>query len=155
VPTEKEIREAIAAKIATAAPLAVVLPRNILGIKNGAWLSMLQSAADSNKVRGWFVTLVAQTLTERRIGGAAEYEFKFRIVQFMQYETGDDDSNSEDSLSAERAAVVTAFMGDLADPLGKAEPPDFSLIDIDPIGQNGLMVHFAEGTITVKNVVGC
>jgi hypothetical protein len=152
MPTEKQIRDAIAATIATAAPLAVVIPRNILGIKNDGWLGMLQSAADNNRIRGWMVTLQSAPLIEDRINGA-EYDLRFSVWQFLQYWTGDNTDNSEDAFSAEREAVIIAFAGQLAAPLSWAKPLEFSLIDLFSIG--GRLVHIAQGSIAVSNVTGC
>lgn len=152
--TEKAIREAIAAKIQTAAPLAVVIPRNILGIRQDAWLGMLQSSADNNRIRGWIVTEKAQALTEQRQSGA-EYEMRFDVWQFYEYFTGDNTTNSEDIFSAEREAVILAFTGDLVSPLTWAKPLDFSLIDIFPVGTGAMPIHIAQGSISVINVAGC
>lgn len=154
MPTEKAIREAIAATIQTAAPLAVVIPRNILGIKNDGWLSMLQSATDQNRVRGWMVTQRAQMLTEQRQQGA-EYELRFDVWQFYQYWTGTNTANSEDTFSAEREAVTLAFAPPPYVPLSWAKPLEFSLIDLFPVGEGSKLIHIAQGSIAVMNLTGC
>ena len=152
--TEKAIREAIAAKIQTAAPTAVVVPRNILGIKDDGWYGLLQSPNDSNRVHGWMVTLGAQTLVENRQSGA-EYSLKFLIWQFYQYRTGSNTANSEDEAGAEREAVIAAFLGSLASPLSWADPLELGLIDIFPTGDGSRLIHIAQGSINVLNVAGC
>lgn len=152
MPTEKQIRDAIASTITAAAPTAVVLPRNILGIKNDGWLGLLQSPSDGNRMRGWMITLQSQALIEDRVNGA-EYELRFSVWQFLQYWTGDNTDNSEDAFSAEREAVINAFAGQLASPLSWASPLEFSLIDLFPVGDR--LVHIAQGSIAVANVTGC
>lgn len=152
MPTEKQIRDAIAATIQTAAPLAVVIPRNILGMKNDGWLGLLQSASDQNRIRGWMVTLQSQPLIEDRLNGA-EYELRFSVWQFLQYWTGSNTDNSEDTFSAEREAVVSAFAGSLGSPLEWAKPLQFSLIDLFSVGDR--LVHIAQGSIAVRNVTSC
>lgn len=149
--TEKEMREAIRDLIATAAPDAIVIPRNILGIKNDAWLNMLQSPSDSNRVRGWFISQRALQLIEQRTG-AAEYDVIYDVWQFYQYYTGSNTTNSEDVFSAERDAVTVALAAVLPDPLTRAKPLEFSLIDLFPVGQAGMLMHIAQGTIAIGNV---
>lgn len=150
--TEKEIREAIAARIQTLAPSAVVVPRNILGIKNDGWLGLLQSPADGNKIHGWMVSLQSQVLIEDR-GFGAEYELRYAVWQFLQYSTGDNTNNSEDVFSAERAAVIQGFAGNPPAPLEDAAPIQFNLIDIFSIGDR--LIHIAQGSIAVRVVTLC
>lgn len=151
--TEKQIREAIASTIQTAAPLSVVIPRNIVGKReDDGWLGSLQSPADSNRIRGWTVTLVGRKLIEDRLR-AAEYELVFDVWQYLQYWMGNNTDNSEDVLSAEQEAVIIAFADELPGPLEWATPIEFSLIDKFTIGTRD--VHIGQGTITIRTAVNC
>jgi hypothetical protein len=152
MPTEKQIRDAIAATIQTAAPQAVVIPRNILGMKDDGWLGFLQSGVDSNRIHGWMVTLQSQAVIEDRVS-AAEYELRFAVWQFLQYRTGSNSDNSEDAFSNERGAVLNAFAGALPAPLDGAKPLEFSLVDLFQVGDR--LVHIAQGSIVVGTVLNC
>lgn len=150
--TEKQIRDAIAQKIQDTAPLAVVVPRNVLDIKDGGWLGLLQSPAFEDRVRGWMVTLQSQTMVRDR-GAAAEYVMRFSVWQFLGYWTGDNANNSEDVFGAEREAVVNVFAGALTGVLDGAGPLQFSLVDLFLTG--GDLVHIAQGFIDVETVTPC
>ncbi len=87
MPSSYDIQLAIAAIIKTAAPTAVVIPRNILGELDRGNFAMLQSSDDSNKVHGWVVTLIAQPLVNEI---HFEYDPRFWVWQILEYETGND-----------------------------------------------------------------
>lgn len=152
MPTEIEIRNAIAARIQTTAPSAVVIPRDIVNALDGTWLSLLEDAV--GKVHGWVVTLEAMTIREDRAGGA-EYNLKYSVWRFLDYDTGSDAANSEDQGSAEREAVVLAFANDTALPavLSNTKPLEFARTGLRYVGDK--CVHIDEGSITVEWVTNC
>jgi hypothetical protein len=152
LPTEIEIRNAIAARIKATAPTAVVIPRDVVNALDGTWLSLLED--DNGKVHGWVVTLESMPLTEDR-GDSAEYDLRFSVWRFLDYDTGDDAANSEDQGSVERAAVVTAFArrSTLPAVLSNCSPLEFGRTAIRYVGDK--CVHIDEGTITSKWVTDC
>lgn len=148
-----DIQVAIAAVIVGAAPNAVVVPRNVLGqLQQGQW-GIIQSSADSNKIHGWVVTMIANPLTNETY---FEYDPRFWVWQILEYETGNDTSNSEKTFLDENDAVRLAFNGPLADPLQNANPPSFDDMRTSPEGIGGKLVHIARGFVTVKGLkLGC
>ncbi len=156
MPTEVEIRESIAATIASVATNAIVVPRNILDIKNDAWTGLLKSSADNNRIHGWMVTQKSAQVAEKR-QNSAQYDLEFSVWQFVQYFTGSDTTNSEDLASAEREAVMEAFANPaaLSADLSWVEPIEFPVIDLFPIGTTGGMVHIAQGTLRVSWKSNC
>lgn len=163
MPTEKETREAIADLIRLAAPDAVVIPRNQLGLlADGDFAALL--SATTNKIRGWVVTQSGSDLVQQ-FSTYADYRYTFRIVQVHEYKTGDDTTNSEDGFASEREAVLEAFLDPanvtgitqtILDNLGNINGASFPAgsIQVAPGREGGKRVHVADGVITCDCKVG-
>lgn len=163
MPTEKEIRTAIATVIGLAAPDATVIPRDAMGLfKQGEYRPLY--SASTGKVRGWIITESASILSQKLSSGA-DYALTFQVWQLHEYFTGDDSTNSEDIASAEREAVMDAF-SDLAnvtgitqtelDALAMCDPISFSEIVVFAATEGGKLFHWARGTVTVSyRTTGC
>lgn len=164
MPTEKETREAIAAVIGLAAPDAVVIPRNQLGLLADGDFAALISAS-LQKIRGWIVTQSGAELISQ--GQAwADYRFTWRVVQVHEYKTGDDTTNSEDAFASDRDAVLLAFLNPagvvgitqgIIDDLGNIGALSFggtNSITVAPGREGGKRVHIADGSISALCKVG-
>ncbi len=154
MPTEVQIRNAIADRIKTAAPTAVVIPRDIVNALDGTWLAQLEDA--NGIVHGWVVTLESMTISEERAGGAL-YTLRYSVWRFLDYDTGDDTANSEDQGSAEREAVVLAFANQLVltGALSNCKPLQFAFARMGLRYVGNKCVHIDEGTIEVEWVTNC
>jgi hypothetical protein len=164
MPTEKETREAIAAVIGLAAPDAVVIPRNQLGLlADGDFVALISSSLQ--KIRGWIVTQSGAELISQ--GQAwADYRFTWRVVQVHEYKTGDDTTNSEDAFASDRDAVLLAFLNPagvagitqgIIDDLGNIGALNFAganAISVIPGREGGKRVHIADGSISALCKVG-
>ena len=164
MPTEKETREAIADLIRLAAPDAVVIPRNQLGLLADGDFAALISTSTA-KIRGWIVTQSgAELLTQGQAW--ADYRYTWRVVQVHEYKTGDDTTNSEDTFASDRDAVILAFLDPSAvtgvdqtviDNLGNIGALSFAganAITVAPGREGGKRVHIADGTISAEIKVG-
>lgn len=162
MPTEKETREAIASLIGLAAPDAVVIPRNQLGLlADGDFAALI---AASGKVRGWIVTQSGAELISQ--GQAwADYRYTWRVVQIHEYKTGNSSTNSEDVFASERDAVILAFLNpstvsasqSVIDDLGNIGALSFAganAITVAPGREGGKRVHIADGSISCDCRVG-
>ena len=163
MPTEKETREAIADLIRLAAPDAVVIPRNQLGLlADGDYAALINTA--TSKIRGWVVKQNGAELTSQGQSWA-DYRFSWDVVQVHEYRTGDDTTNSEDGFASERDAVILAFLN----PSGVAGVTAEILSDLGNIGalnfppksigvsngrEGGKRVNVAYGTISAICKVG-
>lgn len=148
-----EIQTAIADVIATAAPSAVVKPRNILGkLASGDWEMLRSASADGSRIHGWIVTKSADVLSNPT---HLEYSPRYDVWQFLQYSTGNDTTNSEKQFLDEMDAVKEAFVG-LSGTLSKALPPSFDDIRPAAEGPDGKLIHIARGVIVIEGLkVGC
>lgn len=164
MPTEKQTREAIADLIRLAAPDAVVIPRNQLGLlADGDFAALINTAA--SKIRGWIVTQSGAELIQQ-FSIYADYRYTWRVVQIHEYKTGDDTTNSEDTFASERDAVISAFLNpaivsgitqSVIDDLGNIGALSFSgsnSITVAPGREGGKRVHIADGTISAICKVG-
>lgn len=163
MPTEKETREAIADLIRLAAPDAVVIPRNQLGLLADGDFAALISTSTA-KIRGWIVTQSgAELLTQGQAW--ADYRYTWQIVQIHEYKTGDNDTNSEDAFASEREDILEAFLNPSAvtgitqgvlDDLGNINGVSFPAgsIRVAPGREGGKRVHIADGTISAEIKVG-
>ncbi len=151
-----EIQTAIADIIATAAPNAIVKPRDILGkLAAGDWEMLRSAEGDGARIHGWIVTKTADTLKANR-QNYAEYSPRYTVWAFLQYATGDNTTNSEKEFLDELDAVRDAFVQPLDDPLTFALPPSFDDIRPAAEGPNGKLIHIARGVIVLDGVkVGC
>lgn len=165
MPTEKQTREAIADLIRLAAPDAVVIPRNQLGLLADGDFAALVSTSASNRLRGWIVTQSAAELIQQ-FSIYADYRYTWRIVQIHEYKTGNDSTNSEDTFASERDAVISAFLNPavvsgitqpVIDDLGNMGAITFSganSITVAPGREGGKRVHIADGSISAICKVG-
>lgn len=164
MPTEKQTREAIADLIRLAAPDAVVIPRNQLGLlADGDFAALINTAA--SKIRGWIVTQSGAELIQQ-FSIYADYRYTWRVVQIHEYKTGDDTTNSEDTFASERDAVISAFLNpaivsgvtqSVIDNLGNIGALSFggaNSITVAPGREGGKRVHIADGTISAICKVG-
>lgn len=162
--TEKQTREAIADLIRLAAPDAVVIPRNQLGLlADGDFAALINTAA--SKIRGWIVTQSGAELIQQ-FSIYADYRYTWRVVQIHEYKTGDDTTNSEDTFASERDAVISAFLNPaivsgvtqlVIDDLGNIGALSFggaNSITVAPGREGGKRVHIADGSISAICKVG-
>jgi len=156
VASSYEIQAAIAAIIATAAPAAIVKPRDILGkLAAGDWEMLRSAEADGARIHGWIVTKTADTL-KANYQNYAEYSPRYTVWAFLQYATGSDTTNSEKEFLDELDDVRDAFLQPLSDPLTFALPPSFDDIRPASEGPGGKLIHTARGMIVLDGVkVGC
>lgn len=157
MPTEKEIREAIADVIRlTVDATTTVIPRDAMGLFRSGDYTPFE--AGGQYLRGWIVSQQSATLREGLSGGA-EYELAFAVWQLHQYFTGTNDNNSEDIASAEREAVmaalsypagVTGIQTETLTALAIAAPISFSTITTAPSREGGQLFHWAQGTVTAR-----
>lgn len=152
MPTEIQIRNAIASTIKSVAPTAVVIARNALDLKDNGWLMLF--SPDGENIHGWMVTQRAALINEQRANGK-EYSLSFNVWQFFDYTTGNDISNSEDVASAERESVMLALANTATLPseLSRCDGLEFSLIDLFWVGDR--LVHIAQGSVTVSWLTAC
>lgn len=149
--TEKQVREAIKTEIATAAPLAVVVSRNVLDLKSNKWLNYLNSPADGNRLHGWFVTWEGGEGALPQLNDADDVFYAFGAYA---YRTGTDASNSEDEWGPEVEAVRARLLNSVTAPAALRGLKAWSLKTYvsDEPGHN---VHIAELRLTVALTVGC
>lgn len=154
-----QIQDRIAAIMKVAVPKAIVRNRWVMSTNRNQWAGLLESADDQdadgkNKVHAVTVALVGLQLPP-----ASSQELQaltmnptFAIDFFYQYDSGNDELNSEQQLRFDTVAGVFELWksSDLGvRPLVKGHqqlqmPPNF---DVIPLG--GRLVHKASGTITV------
>lgn len=108
--SEIEIREAIVARIesflATPTPAPLVLGRDITGwLESGSVNDLRDSAGLVHVVT---VTQRSMLPIEKRSNGT-KYELVYDVIQWKQYRSGSDASNSDREASLERDALINAF----------------------------------------------
>lgn len=108
--SEIEIREAIVARIvaflATPTPAPPVLGRDITG-----WLESgsIQDLRDSAGLVHVITVTQRSMLPVDRRQGETLYELVYDVIQWKQYRSGSDASNSDREASLERDALINAF----------------------------------------------
>lgn len=110
MPSEIEIREAIVARIesflAAPTPVPLVLGRDITGFLNSGSVQELRD--DAKLVHCITVTQRSMLPIDRRSNGT-KYELVYDVIQWKQYRSGSDASNSDREASLERDAMNNAF----------------------------------------------
>lgn len=146
--TTYEMQVAIADLIQTAAPSAVVKPRNILRELDAGSFSMIEVGG---VIHGWFVSYEGRRLT----GNHDEYDIDFAVWQLYGYQTGNDSANSEQAFLDEADDVILAFTA--TPPAFNVRPPVFYEAGLfGGIGTNVRPVHINKGRCTVEGVkAGC
>jgi hypothetical protein len=121
--SEIAIRDAIVARIVSAVgvftPTAIVLGRDITGYIDSGTVNDLRDSA--GQIHVITVTQRSMLPIDVRPGGAL-YELIYDIIQWKQYRSGSDASNSDREASMERDALINAFKyaGELPEILKRA-----------------------------------
>lgn len=121
--SEIEIREAIVArilsKVSVFTPTAIVLGRDITGYIESATVNDLRDSA--GQIHVITVTQRSMLPIDARQGGTL-YELIYDVIQWKQYRSGSDASNSDREASMERDALIDAFKyaGELPEILKRA-----------------------------------
>lgn len=110
--SEIAIREAIVDRIESAVavftPTAIVLGRDITGYLNDGTVNDLRDAAGMVHV----ITVTQRSMLpddEYESQGGTLYELIYDVIQWKQYRSGSDASNSDREASMERDALINAF----------------------------------------------
>lgn len=146
MPSDHEIRTAIAGVVETAAPNAIVFSWWVLGFDVGQWAGLLASADDSNRSHGWVITRKA-ILREEGPNGVTDRTATYAVWGFHYYTTGNETANTEDVFQAEVDAVADALVANAVTGV-RLEPVQFPTIDLGKFGEE--LLHFARGELVVK-----
>lgn len=149
LPSDKDVRAAIKAVIAAAAPNAVVAGRWVLKFEPAQWPGLLKSSADSGRTHGYVITR-SRTGPASLLGvGRVKRLWAYTILGLHYYETGTDTTNSEDLFKAEIDAIVAALdAGSIAGTKQVTEELVFFQEDLKQYGTE--FVHVALGTYVVE-----
>lgn len=144
--SDEDIRTAIAGVITTAAPLAVVFPWWVLGVKQDMWPGMLRSSQDSDRVHGYVITRTADEGREVAMR-CVERAWSYDIWAIHYYQTGTSAANTDLTFNEELDTITAAFdnVASLANALKRRSPIRWT-IDLNVYG--GELLHFAVGQIT-------
>lgn len=145
--TDNQIRTAIEGVITTAAPLAVVYPWWVLGVKQDMWPGLMRSSADSDRVHGYVITRAQDAGVEKAMR-CVERKWSYDIWALHYYQTGTRAGNSDLTFNAELDAI-SAALDDVStlDAALKRRSPINWMIDLNVYG--GELLHFAVGSITI------
>ena len=147
--SDKDIREAIAAQIQIAAPLAIVWNRWVLGHDPGDWPAVMRSPNDANRVHGWCLTRRIIPVTGE-MSNHVSTKPKYYISAVHYHEIGTDADNSEDRFQAEIDAVIQQFAkhDHAAEIIANHEEMQIELIGLQNSGAE--YVHWALAGLTLE-----
>jgi len=145
--TDLDIRTALESVITTAAPLAVVYPWWVLGVKQDMWPGLLRSSTDSDRVHGYVITRTQDAGREVAMR-CVERDWSYDIWALHYYQTGNKAANSDLTFNTELDAITAALddVASLANALKRRQPIRWA-IDLNVYG--GELLHFAVGSITI------
>ena len=147
--SDKDIREAIAAQIQIAAPLAIVWPRWVLGHDPGDWPAVMRSPADGGKVHGWCLTRRYVPVTGE-MSNHVSTKPKYYLSAVHYFLIGTNGDNSEDRFQAEIDAVIQQFAKHetSAEIIANHEEIQIELIGLQNSGAE--YVHWALAGLTLE-----
>jgi hypothetical protein len=106
--SEQSIRDAIAAQVKIAAPLAVVWNHWVLGSEPTEWQAVMRSPDDANRVHGWCVTRrIVPVTAEMSEHISTKPTYILSGVHYFFH--GSNADNSENLWQAEIDAVIQQF----------------------------------------------
>ena len=146
--TDEQIRTDIESVITTAAPLAVVYPWWVLGLKEDMWVAAMRSPLDNDRVHAYTFTRTRSDGMEKSMR-CVERQWSYDIWALHYYSTGKKTANTDLLFNAELDAITEAFdnVSGLPIRLQRRQPLQWSQ-DLGIYG--GEMLHFAIGLLTVE-----
>lgn len=145
--SDQQIRTALEGIITTAAPLAVVYPWWVLGVKQDMWPGLMRSSSDSDRVHGYVITRAQDEGVEKAMR-CVNRSWSYDIWALHYYQTGNRIANSDLTFNTE-LDLITAALDDIVtvpNELKRRQPIRWT-IDLNVYG--GELLHFAVGSITI------
>lgn len=145
--SDQQIRTALEGIITTAAPLAVVYPWWVLGVKQDMWPGLMRSSLDSDRVHGYVITRAQDEGVEKAMR-CVNRSWSYDIWALHYYQTGNRTANSDLTFNTE-LDLITSALDDIAtvpNELKRRQPIRWT-IDLNVYG--GELLHFAVGSITI------
>lgn len=146
---DERIRLALATRIQTAAPLAMVWSRWALGYNVSEWLGLMRPN-NSEAAHGWLVTRRRQTV-ERTGVNQASYTRTYALWAFRSFVQGQTGDNSEQHFSTEVDAVEAALLPGTQLLIESKTVRIVSFeVTSDIMSFGGEFAHFARGELVVR-----
>ena len=98
--TDQQIRSEIETVIKTAAPLAIVYPWWVLGVRQDMWPALLRSSSDGDRVHGYVITRAKDDGREKSMRCVVR-NWTYDIYAAHYYATGNKTTNTDLTFNAE------------------------------------------------------